>query len=261
MGLSLDIVIAPAQTLSNFTIRVRHTPMERYLVNVWESFGWVTVCQRDVQIVNTGWTHFAFSTPFQYNGRDNLMIDFSFDNSSFSSDGVCRSSATTANRSLFLRTDSAYGRPTNWPLDGVGNNPAGSLIARVPNLRLRMDSGLPVSFIESNGFVGGVFSGAVRVPASDQNIIVRAVDAQGHFGESAPFATIPLRINKVSLNGNEVSVRVATLAGNSYVLEAGPSTSGPWTVVSTPSVGTGEVIQFNYVPTSTPQFYRVRAVQ
>jgi hypothetical protein len=259
LGLSLDIVTTPAQTLSNFTVRIRHTTLQRHLANIWESLGWVTVCQRDVQIVNTGWTHFAFSTPFPYNGRDNLMIDFSFDNSSFSSDGVCRSSATVENRSLFLRTDSAYGRPTNWPLD-IGNNPAGSLISRVPNLRLRMDSGLSVSLIESNGFVSGVWSGAVRVPASDQNIILRAVDSQGHFGESAPFAAIPLRINKVSVSGNQVSIRVATLAGNSYVLEAGPSTSGPWSVVSAAIVGTGEMIQFNYVPTTTPQFYRVRAV-
>lgn len=259
LGLSLDVLTASAQPLSNFTIRLRHTPLDRHLVTAWET-NWAVACQRDVTLVTTGWTYFAFSTPFDYNGRDNLMVDYSFDNSTYSADGICRSSATTGNRSLYLRTDSAYGRPTDWPLNGQPNNPPGTMVARVPNVKLSMDANIFAVVTPSNGFVNGVWSGAVNIPGGAQNLILRAVDNSGRTGESAPFTTVQLKIASISRDGPNVSIRFETLPGSRYIIETSPSTAGPWSNESSVLVGDGVPIQFIHTPTGVT-FYRVKLAQ
>jgi hypothetical protein len=258
LGLSLDIVTPPAQVLSNFTIRLRHTPLDRHLVTAWES-NWTVVCHRDVTLVTTGWTYFAFSTPFYYNGHDSLMVDYSFDNSTFSSDGICRSSPTTGNRSLYLRTDSAYGPPTDWPLDGQVNKPPGTMIARVPNVRLSMDAEILAIVISSNGFVNGVWSGAVDIRGGAHDLVLRAVDAEGHDGESTPFTTIQLRIAEISQNGANVAIQFDTLPGSRYIVQTSSSPAGPWNNASGILTGNGTPIQFLHSPAGTA-FYRLRLV-
>jgi len=258
VGLALDVVTAPGQMLSNFTIRLRHTTSERYVGNPWvAASNWTVVAQRDLSLVRTGWTWFTFATPFHYNGRDHLMVDFSFDNASFSTDGICRSSPTANNRSLYLRTDSAYGRPTDWPTDGVANRPPGALIARVPNLRLLVDDEVPVNVVSSNGFVSGVWSGAVQLLGAADRLVLRAVDAEGRSGESDRITSIALRIVGASRRGNDVAIAVETLEGYSYVLQASAAATGPWSEAAT-KLGTGTVIEFLHTPESDPQFYRVR---
>jgi uncharacterized repeat protein (TIGR01451 family) len=258
LGLALDMVTPPAQTLSNFTIRMRHTPLDRHVASAWES-NWTVVCQRDVTLVTTGWTYFAFSTPFDYSGRENLMLDFSFDNSSFSTDGICRSSPTVGNRSLYLRTDSAYGRPTDWPLDGLPNKPSGTAIARVPNVRLFMDANIPVNVTVSNGFVNGIWSGAVSVPAGAHDLVLRAVDDDGHSGVSDPFTMVQLRIASVSRSGSGIEIRFETLAGSHYIVQTSSSPVGPWSNASGILTGDGTPIQFLHSPSGTA-FYRVTLV-
>jgi hypothetical protein len=256
-GLSLDVALPPAQTLSNFTIRLRHTGIDRYGNGNWET-NWTTVWRQDASIITTGWTHFAFSPPFDYNGRSNLMVDISFDDSSFTADGLCRSSGTTQLRSLYFRSDSAFGPPLNWPLDGVPNKPAGTLISRVPNLRLLMGATLPVNVVASNGFVGGLWSGTVSIAQMTSNLFLRAVDSAGHFGDSASFTTVPLRIAAVSRAGNGVTISIASISGYRYVVEGSTSVSDGWSVVSPVLDGTGAMLQFTHTPPTPLQFYRVR---
>ena len=48
----------------------------------WEPGGWTVVHQSNQTISTTGWVAFPFTATFDYNGTDNLLVDFSFNNSS-----------------------------------------------------------------------------------------------------------------------------------------------------------------------------------
>ena len=150
-ALSLDVTTVPGQTMNNFTIRMKHTTLSSYSVASWESTGWTTVYQANQSISGTGWQTFAFTTPFEYNGSDNLMVDISFNNSSFSTDGQCRYSTPSGNRAIYYRTDSGYGDPLTW---SGASNPTPSTTSNVPNVKLTVEpltSVIPPTFSPDGG--------------------------------------------------------------------------------------------------------------
>jgi hypothetical protein len=114
-SLSLEITKAPAQTLENWTIRMKHTSLDKYPNDncSLETDGWTTVYQNDESIDNTGWHKFELQTPFAYNGNDNLMVDFSYNNDTGTSHGMCRVSSPGGKRSAY---SSRYndGDPLDW---------------------------------------------------------------------------------------------------------------------------------------------------
>ncbi len=133
--LRLDIVRIPGQTMNYFTIRMKHTDLDDYSTTAqWQDSGWTVVYQGNVTIAATGWFDFPFSTPFVYDGTRNLMVDISFDNYSWTSDGLCRCSRLGGSRSLFHRTDSQYGNPLEW----VGISPTPYTSDNAPNLKLSL---------------------------------------------------------------------------------------------------------------------------
>ena len=103
-----------------------------YTVGAWESEGWTTVYQGDVTITSTGWVTFEFQTPFDYNGLDNLLIDFSFNNdpASGGEPGLCLCSEPGGPRTIL-----GYGGGDD-PLTWSGNSPAPVPSTLVPNIRL-----------------------------------------------------------------------------------------------------------------------------
>lgn len=114
-GLALYVTTVPGQTMNNFTIRIKHTDLSVYgsLPN-WESSDWTTVYQTNETVTATGWVSFKFTTAFEYNGSQNLMVDISFNNSSYTTAGYCRYSLPGGTRTIYLRTNSSYGDPLDW---------------------------------------------------------------------------------------------------------------------------------------------------
>jgi len=114
VNLSLDVTKEPGQVLENWTIRMKHTNLSEYSSNncSLETNGWTVVYQNDESIDNTGWYKFEFQTPFEYNGTDNLLVDFSFNNNSSSPVGMCRVSSPGGERSAFAYNQS--GDPLDW---------------------------------------------------------------------------------------------------------------------------------------------------
>jgi hypothetical protein len=114
--LSLEITTVPGQILENWTIRMKHTDLSVYSNNncSLEADGWTVVYQNDESIVDKGWRKFEFQTPFEYNGTDNLLVDFSFNNSSSSSHGMCRVSTPGGKRSAYDSAYSQVGDPLDW---------------------------------------------------------------------------------------------------------------------------------------------------
>ncbi len=255
-GLALDVATVPGQILNNFTIRLRSTPDSYYVFPLWHASGWMTNYQHDTLIASTGWVAFAFSTPFNYNGHDHLIVDFSYNNSSFSTDGLVRSTASTVNRSVYLRSDSAHGNPLDW----ANTSPPPIAISRIPNVRLFIDRTLPLVPVATGGFVNGIWTGTVMLNSTTTNVFLRVADEEGHIGESNPFALILLRISSITRTGDSVDINFQTLNGSRYLVEASNTPNGSWVPVSPELPGDGSMAHFTHTPPTTTQFYRIRVV-
>ena len=132
-SLALDVTTIPGQVMTNFTIRLKQTSLAAYGASpVWESNDWTTVYQSNQTISTTGWTMFTFTTPFSYNGTQNLMVDICFNNSSYTSKGKCRYTSLGSYRSLTFHTDSGYGDPLTWS----DRTPVPVVSKYFPNIRL-----------------------------------------------------------------------------------------------------------------------------
>ena len=115
-GLALEVTTVPGQILENWTIRMKHTNLSKYSSDncFLEADGWTVVYQNNESIDNKGWCKFEFQTPFEYNGTDNLMVDFSFNNSTSTSHGLCRVSSPGGKRSAYAASYDQQGDPLDW---------------------------------------------------------------------------------------------------------------------------------------------------
>lgn len=172
-SLALDVSKLPGQVLKDFTLRLKHTSRASYSASdlSWEGDGWVTVYSGNVTLSSLGWNTFTFTTPFDYDGTTNLMVDVSFNNNDYSSDGTVRSSITTLNRTLSYRTDSAYGAPVSW----TSTVPLGIPFNTLPNLRFtREESALAMTPATSGTFSHGSWSGSIAILTTVQAAWLKA---------------------------------------------------------------------------------------
>ncbi|HOW70509.1 MAG TPA: C10 family peptidase [Phycisphaerae bacterium] len=138
-ALALDVTQVPGQTLNAWTIRIKHTALNAYPKATLENTGWTVVYQNTEPPGEPGWRTFTFTTPFNYNGTNNLMVDFSHNNTSFSTSGYCTASTPGGERTACAYSDSRYGDPLLW----AGTNlPTVLGNTNVPNVRFTL-CGLP----------------------------------------------------------------------------------------------------------------------
>jgi uncharacterized repeat protein (TIGR01451 family) len=183
-ALALEVTQAPDLPMNNCTIRMKHVPFNSYTNNLWEGTGWTIVYQTNTSVASTGWVTFVFSVPFEYNGVDNVMVDFSFNNSIASYAGYCRTTARTGIRTLYYRSNSSFGDPLTW----TGNTPVPLTSSNTPNLRLVTGQEIPIQPTVAGPFVQGVWTGQVAVQGIGANATLLADDLDGHARVSAPFA-------------------------------------------------------------------------
>ena len=219
-SLALDVSKLPGQALKDFTIRLKHTSRSDYPTNnrTWESDGWVTVFSDTLTLTTLGWNTFTFTTPFDYDGALNLMVDISFNNNNYSSDGHVRSSIITGSRTLAYRTDSAYGAPLSWD----ATLPSGSAYNTLPNLRLtRSELALNMTPVTSGTFANGSWNGSLTVQTAAVSGWLKA--------------TLP---GDPNING--ISSLMDVVAVNDFTLNAEPLYTG----------GTGNTISWSTLDTS-----------
>jgi uncharacterized repeat protein (TIGR01451 family) len=266
-ALALNVMTAPGQTMSNWTIRLKHTPLDRYSERAWENTGWTVVHRHHEAIQGVGWVTFFFDQPFDYNGTDNLLVDLSFDNSSYSTDGLCAAFTAPASRSLRFETDSAFGDPLDWS----GSAPRPELSRLVPQVRLTIENFVNVEPAQVGPFANGTWTGQLTVLEPGTNIVLRALHDSGRSGESAGFRVDPalgatpapsgIRISAVTLSGSDVRIRFASTSGGRYCVEATESLATPiWQTVADGVPGTGSLMDvIDARAAAHPQrFYRVR---
>lgn len=113
-AMQIYVSTIPVITMNNWTIRMKHTSLSEYDSCSLESTDWTTVYQADEEKGITGWRVFTFTTPFEYNGQDNLMVDFSFNNMTGGvSSGYCYCSTPGGNRSAYASANFS-GDPLDW---------------------------------------------------------------------------------------------------------------------------------------------------
>jgi uncharacterized repeat protein (TIGR01451 family) len=182
-ALSLYVETPPGQILRRWTIRLKHTSLDRFTRASWDEAGWTTVYQDDEPIVDPGWARFNFVLPFLYNGTDHLLVDLSFNNASYSSDGRCASTPTATPRALHFRTDSGFGDPLDW----AGDTPFPLAVARVPTIRFTADPAAGMTPTLASNFVAGEWSGQVAIHEMASSLVLNANDGRGHFGSGNAF--------------------------------------------------------------------------
>jgi hypothetical protein len=117
------------------------------------------------------------------------MVDFSFDNSAYTSDGQCRVSATAQSRTAYFRTDSAFGNPLSW----TGTTaPPPSSSKQVPNIRLLVENPITITPGQSGNFINGQWTGTVTIQEPGTNVFLRALHDTGRAGIGNTFAVEPL---------------------------------------------------------------------
>ena len=191
-GLSVNVSTIPGQTMNNFTIRMKHTDLNSFSATPsWDGDGWSVLFQTNEPPGNTGWRSYFFMSPFVYNASNNLMIDLSFNNNSFTTDGNVLSTLLSDRRSIVFRTDNDFGDPLTW----AGSDPAPASDFRIANIRLFTKTNercIPITPTNASGFLFGEWSGSVTVSEEGTNIALVADDGQGHGGFANLFSVLPI---------------------------------------------------------------------
>lgn len=197
-GLALDVETPPFETINNWTIRMRHTDLADYASwPAWES-DWTVVYQGEADITATGWVTFIFQTSFEYNGVDNLMIDFSFNNDWPAPSGYCRYSTDGSLRSIYYYSNGLDGDPLNW---SEISSPAPYVMEYVPNIKLVSTAPPPFTLESFGSWNYGEWFGTVTIlQGSGQNIHLTVDDDAGHTAQSNLFEVV-----KVDSDGDGVS--------------------------------------------------------
>jgi hypothetical protein len=188
--LALEAATGPGQDLSDWTIRMKHTPRFNFSGDCcWESGDWRVVLQTNLSVTATGWVAFPLTVPFAYNGVDNLMLDFSFDNDSTASGGYCFTTYRGDACTLYYQANGDLGDPLTWS----GNISAPRTAYAAPNLQLGFSERItyPVQPAVAGKFGNGVWTGDLTLLEPGTNILLVAEDAAGHTGVSLPLTVEP----------------------------------------------------------------------
>ena len=198
-ALALDVTTPPGQTLNNWTIRMKHTTLSEYATCELDATGWTVVYQKDEPVGGTGWRTFKFSTPFEYNGVDNLLVDFSHNDSSYTSSGTCRYSSPAGARSAYAYSNSLFADPLNW---SGSASPSVYCSNYVPNVQLTICRQYTLVFEDS-------FQSTTIDPNKWTVVDGVTVDDVG-MGEPSP--DYSLRLNAHPSGGDSIESKVIDLS-------------------------------------------------
>lgn len=144
----------PGQQLTSFRIRMQATAATTS--TAWVTSGWTTVYGP----VNLGtgsftagaWIVFTLSTPFNWNGTSNLLIDISNDDAAFTSGGGCYVRTGLTSRTFAGYSDSGY----TWPYDTM----PGTTYNHILDLRFTNDTSAtpPAAILAGDVTISGVLS-------------------------------------------------------------------------------------------------------
>ncbi|WP_205728611.1 fibronectin type III domain-containing protein, partial [Flavobacterium sp. J27] len=113
----------------NLTIYLGHTTKTAFANTTdWEAFGSLTaVYTGGIPVTGPGWVNITFTTPFAYNGTDNLIVAVDENMAGYDQSGDdFYNTSSTAGRSIWYRSDSTNPDPAT--------PPTGTLASYFPNV-------------------------------------------------------------------------------------------------------------------------------
>lgn len=124
----------------NFTISLKNTNQSSIVKGSSFSTGLTTVYRATIS-TKSGWNEFVFDSPFEWNGKDNLLIQACFDNSSWSVDDVVE----VHNASFDAQGYSYQDNTSGCSISTVGN-----VTSLRPNLGFGQNSSMAVATSKAN---------------------------------------------------------------------------------------------------------------
>ncbi len=82
--IGFNVGTAYSQVMNGFNVRLQNTSQSSFTGSFIES-GWTTVLSGTYSVPGTGWQYLTLTTPFYWNGTDNLALEICFNNTSYTS--------------------------------------------------------------------------------------------------------------------------------------------------------------------------------
>ncbi len=128
-GMQLEVLTA-ANSLRHFTLKFASTVNNNLAVNAIQNTGFTTVYNANTQLTN-GNNSIAFTSPFNWDGTSNILIDITFDNLFDGTNQVLASSAATGIQSIYSSQNDRYMEPNDF---GFVNVPLNNSLAAIDSL-------------------------------------------------------------------------------------------------------------------------------
>lgn len=134
-SLAFDVTTAQ-DVMNNANVRIAHTNLTSLTGFVASAF---TTCWSGTHSPTVGWNTHTFTTNFTWNGTQNIIVEYCFDNDVWGSSSTIRYSSTTFNSNAFAYTDGSTGCSLT----------INSTNSSRPNMRLNFATA-PMSYISSS---------------------------------------------------------------------------------------------------------------
>ena len=109
-SIAFDVTSSSSQALNNFKIKLKHTSNSDYSsTQDFESMSTSTLCYSGTYYAASNqWNTINFSSGFYWNGSSNIVIEITFDNSSFTADSEVMYSSTSGEMTWGMASDSEF---------------------------------------------------------------------------------------------------------------------------------------------------------
>jgi len=103
-GIKLYVESAGSE-LRNLAIKMRHTSLDSLSADSHETDGFETTYRINTTIQNAGWYDFNFTTPFNWDGTSNIVIEFTYNNNTPGTDSPVEGEALSWNAGVTVAAD------------------------------------------------------------------------------------------------------------------------------------------------------------
>jgi len=82
-------------SMRNLTIRMKHVTLDSLTQNTFNNTAFTSVYNKNTTFTTTGWNSIQLTTPFNWNGTSNLLIEINYENTQVESNNIVAASTTT----------------------------------------------------------------------------------------------------------------------------------------------------------------------
>ena len=182
------------QAMNGFTVRCQNYPGT---LSGFVGAGWTTVLTTTYTVNNTGWNTHTFTTPFIWNGVDNLLFEVCYDNAAYTSYSYVYATSVASGLCYYSYTDGAA---------GCSLTSATSTTSR-PNVRFTLTPLLYTTLegVVTNASTGAPINGA-KVQAGDSVVFTKA---DGAYALTLMAGNINVTASKLGFDAQTVNLDIS----------------------------------------------------